>query len=78
MEKSDIEILETDVGGQKIKDLSALAFIGFISRKIDGQISSPAIRELSMLVSAPPLTGRLSDDSKIDMCRKLERVGIEV
>ena len=36
MEKSDIEILETDVGGQKIKDLSALAFIGFISRKIDG------------------------------------------
>ena len=73
---TDIEILEWNAGGQFIKDMTALSFIGWVAGKLNGQTINPIIQELRMVVSAPPMTGRLSAESKIATVRKMIEAGI--
>ena len=75
MENKDI--LDFKVGTQTIREMSAITFLGWLAKKIDGQPSySASIVELSMAVSHPPMTGTMEDNGKIDLVRKLLRAGI--
>lgn len=75
---TDIEILETVVGGIMIKDMTALTFLGYLSRKVNGlQINNnPKLNELRMAVANPPVMPRLADESKLKYARNLLALGV--
>lgn len=77
---SDIEILESVVGGMMIKDMTALTFFGWLANKLNGvQITNdPKLNELRMAVANPPMMPRLADESKIKYCRNLIAIGIKI
>ena len=75
---SDIEILESVYGGRMLKEMSAIEFMGYVARKINGAPISDRIRELQMVVASPPLTNNLTHESKLEYCRKLLAVGISL
>jgi hypothetical protein len=74
---SEIEILNTVVGGQRIGDMSALSFAGWIAGKINNIYAfSPEAVELTALVTHPPYGNKLADESKISFVRKLLKLNI--
>ena len=75
---TDLEITQLVLGGVPLADMSSITFLGWVARKIDGQKSgSPALSELGMLVTNPPL-GKMSIETKLQIIRKLENLGIEI
>jgi hypothetical protein len=75
---TDIEILETVVGGQVIKEMSALSFMGWLANKLNNVTitNDPNLAELRVAIANPPIMPRLADESKIKYVRKLLALGI--
>lgn len=75
----DKEILDLKIGGMKIVDMTALGFLGWISKKINGVSAyTAANQELIMAVTHAPLSNVMAPEEKIRLCRKLEALGIEL
>lgn len=75
---SEIDILETDLGGQKIKDMSSISFIGWLANKLNGVERYGKAHELITLVSSPPMMNRMPDEEKIRIVRKLIELNIVI
>jgi hypothetical protein len=75
---TDIQILELNLGGVVLKDMTALTFCGWLAGKLNGVTitNDPNLAELRMAISSPPIMPRLADESKIKYVRKLLALGI--
>ena len=70
-DSTDKEILDTSIGGQILRDMSGISFTGWVAGKINGLPAYKAsVVELTALVKSPPL-GRLPEEEKIKIVRKL-------
>ncbi len=79
MNPSDLEILNMVVGGQVIREMSAISFAGWIAGKINGiPAYTPESVELTAIVRTPPLGSKMSDESKISFVRKLLKLNIPI
>ncbi len=77
MEPHDKDILDFKVGDTTIRDMTALTFLQWISKKIDGYPSyKGAIVELSLAISNPPIMQKMEDNGKITLVRKMLSAGI--
>lgn len=75
---TDLELTEFKIGEIAIKDMSSVTFLGWVAKKLNNiEQHSPAMNELMLLVSHPPI-GLMSIENKIDVIRKLEKLGIEI
>lgn len=77
---SDIELLETKLGGVVLKEMTALTFLGWLSGKLNGVTitNDPNLAELRTAIAAPPMAPRMSDDTKLRYVRKLMAIGISI
>ena len=73
---TDIEILEFNAGGQQIKQMSAISFLGWLSNKLNGVTITPIVQELRTALSSPPMMNRLADETKIHYVRLLLKTGV--
>lgn len=75
---TDFEIVKMSLGGVPLEEMSSITFLGWVAKKINGlEQNSPVLSELSMLVQNPPL-GKMSVENKLEVVRKLEKLGIEI
>ena len=70
---TDIQILELNLGGVLLKDMTALTFFGWLAGKLNGVTitNDPNLAELRMAVSSPPMMGKVADETKIRCVHKL-------
>ncbi len=75
---SDIEILEMNLGGVILKDMTALTFFGWLAKKLNGVTitNDPKLNELRMAIANPPMMPKLAEESKIKYVRNLLALGI--
>ena len=78
-ELNEFQMLQLDIGGQKIKDMSAFSFLQWMALKLNGvkAFSSNAV-ELTQLTQVPPMSKNMPDDRKIDIIRKMMALGIQI
>jgi hypothetical protein len=70
-------IMGLTINGKPIKEMTAIEFCQYVLKKINGMKSDANVQALTMQVANFP--GRvMSDDMKIDLIAKLERLGIEI
>lgn len=75
---TEYEILHYEIHGTPLKDLSTITFIGWIATKINNQPSNiPGVSEVARLITNPPM-GKMSETMKIDIIRKLEKMGVQL
>ena len=75
---TDLELSKIKIGDIAIEEMTSITFLGWVSKKINGlQRYTPAMNELSLMISRPPL-GKMSIENKIEVIRKLEKLGIEI
>jgi hypothetical protein len=75
--QTEIDLLEMDVGGVKIKDMSTLTFFQWVAKKIDGVSAySASSVELRGLVSNPPMSRFYPEDQKIAVIKKIQGLGV--
>lgn len=75
---TEYELLSYDLGGVKLTDASTITFLGWVAKKINNmKNTNPFASELTSLVRNPPM-GKMTDMTKIDIIRKLEKAGIEL
>lgn len=77
---TDIEILEYNLGGQIVKDMSALSFFGWLAGKLNNVpiTNDGKLNELRMAVANPPMMPRVADETKIKLIRNLLALGITI
>ncbi len=80
MELTDIEILEMNLGGVVLKDMTALTFFGWLAGKLNNVpiTNNPDLNELRMAVASPPMMPKVADETKIKLVRKLLALGLLV
>lgn len=81
MDKTDNEVamLKLDLGGQTLAEMSAISFLQFVAKKLNGTVGgSAASAELRMLVSNPPMSRNIPDDEKIRIIRKLRTLNVQI
>lgn len=80
MEMTDIQILELNLGGVILKDMTALTFFGWLAKKLNGVAitNDPNLAELRVAIANPPIMPRVADETKIRYVRKLIAVGISI
>lgn len=73
---NNIAILETDVGGIKLKELNGISFYSWVSSRLN---NLPAydhdVVELTNLVTQGTFIGRVPDERKVEIAKKLIRLG---
>ena len=75
---TEVEILNTVIGGVKIQDMTSLTFCQWLSKKINGITAHTADSQtLIQRVAVPPF-GRMTMEEKIDLVRRLERLNIPI
>ena len=77
---TDIQILELNLGGVLLKDMTALTFFGWLAGKLNNVTitKDPNLAELRMAIASPPIMPRVADATKINYVRKLIALGIPV
>lgn len=76
---TEIDILNTVVGGMKIREMSAMTFLQYVAKKLNGvDAYSATSTELMMLVANPPMTRVMSDDAKLVIIEKLKKLNIDL
>lgn len=75
---SDIQILEADLGGVMLKDVSALTFFSWLAGRLNGvAITNDAkLNELRAAVAMPPMMPRVADETKLKYVRHLIDLGL--
>lgn len=78
-EYNDKEILDLVTGGQSIREMTAITFLGWMANKLDGVPTYRAdTQELLMAVSQAPVSRFVPDDEKIRLIRKLLALNIDI
>jgi hypothetical protein len=73
---TDVQILDTIIGGIRVKDMSALVMYGVIARAINNtDANDPRVRILRTAVSVPPITRNIAEETKIKYIRMLIELG---
>jgi hypothetical protein len=76
---NEIEILNTEIQGQKIKDMTAIGFLHWVSARINGANAfSSTTNELKTLLTNPPMSRKMPDAQKIEIIKKMVNMGIEI
>lgn len=77
-ELTDIQILELNLGGVLLKDMTALTFFGWLAGKLNNVpiTNTPALNELRMAIANPPMMPKVADETKIKYVRKLISLNI--
>ena len=77
---TDIQILELNLGGVVLKDMTALTFFGWLAKKLNGVTitNDPNLAELRMAIASPPMMSRVADETKIKCVRKLIALHIQI
>jgi hypothetical protein len=76
---NELEILNSEINGVKIKDMNAIPFSHWVAAKLNGvKAYSSAVNELNQLVLHPPMSKKMPDIQKIDIIRKLISIGVEI
>lgn len=70
---SDIEILELNLGGVILKEMTALTFFGWMAKQLNNVpiTNDPRLSELRTAIAHPPIMTRIADESKIKYVRSL-------
>lgn len=78
-ELNDFQTLELVIGGQKLRDMSAFGFLQWMANKLTGikAFSSDAV-ELTSLIRVPPMSQHMSPEKKIEIIRKMIKLGIKI
>lgn len=76
---TDYETLyDFKIGGTILKECSTPTFIGWVSKKLNNYVGeSPMRNELTAMIMRPPM-GMIGDSMKLEVIRKLEKMGIEI
>ena len=75
----DKEILDIKIGDQTVQELSALSFLHWVAKKIDGVPAySASNQELVLAVSHAPLSNTMPDEEKIRLVRKMLSINIPI
>jgi hypothetical protein len=79
---TDYELVKMKLGGVLLEDVSGITFMGWVAGKINGTKvggmgGNSTLNELTAMIVNPPM-GRMSTQSKIEVIRKLEKLGIEI
>ena len=76
---NEIEILDKDMGGIKLRDMSAITFFTWVARKLNGaKAHDVSVVELVRLVSNPPMSRTIPNDYKLEIINKLKKINIEI
>lgn len=68
-----IDILNMEIGGMKVKDMSSMTFIQWVAKKLNGLPAYKASTvELTSLVSNPPMSRLMPDEEKIRIINKMK------
>jgi hypothetical protein len=79
MEYSDKDILDKDMGGRSLREMTALDFMGWVASKMNGLSSySAANQELSLFINNPPLGRLYPDGEKVRIVRKLLELDVKI
>lgn len=74
---TEIDILNTDIGGQKVKDMSCLSFYQWLALKLNNvKTYDPGVVELTLMVKNPPIQRTMTDDAKLSIIQKLMKLNI--
>lgn len=75
----DKEILDLVIGGMTVREMGAMSFLQWLSKKIDGVAAYRAdTQEILMAVSHPPMSSSFPDSEKIRLIRKLIALNIAI
>lgn len=77
---TDIEILELNLGGVVLKDMSALTFFGWLAGKMNNVpiTNDSNVSELRMSIANPPIMPKVANETKIKLVRKLMAIGVTI
>lgn len=68
-----------NLGGIALKDMTAITFLGWLAKKLDGVETYQAnTQELLGAVRSAPMTRNMADDEKLRLIRKLLALGISI
>jgi hypothetical protein len=75
----ELEILNKNVGGLTIKEMTAITFFTWVARKLnDVKAYDVRVVELTRLVTSPIGSRTLPDDYKLEIIAKLKSLNIEI
>lgn len=69
---SEMEILAYNIGGITVREATTITFLSWLAKKLNNTTNNKqGISELTSMIMNPPM-GKMSDDNKIHIFRKLE------
>lgn len=71
-----MEYLQFEVNGKKVIDMSRIEFTTWMIGKLNGLPGNTADAVALRLRAANPGFGRMDEHEKIEVCRKMENLGI--
>lgn len=78
-ELTDQEMLDMKIGGQVVRDMSAITFLGVISERLNGAPTYNAdTQELLAAVRGVPMGRSFPDEEKVRLLRKLQALNIKL
>ncbi len=76
---NEIDILNKEIGGVKIQDMSSMVFLQWLAGKLNNVRTFSAVTvELTALVTNPPMSRTMPDDEKVKIIKKLDKIGIQI
>lgn len=76
---TDKEILDMELGGVRVRDMTSLTFLQYIAGKINGVAAYKAAAvELAALVASPPIGRKMPDEEKVRNIRRLLDLGVTI
>lgn len=77
---SDLDILEFKPAGhtETIRTMTAMAFLSWLTKKLDGLPRYGEAAPLVMLVSAPPMSRTMPENDKIKCIRIIQKLGVQI
>lgn len=74
---TDKEILDMELGGIRVRDMTALTFLNYLAGKMNGvNAYSAATVELTALIASPPISRNMPDEEKVRNLRRLLAIGV--
>jgi hypothetical protein len=79
---TDFEYMNLKVGDMTLEEMTSITFLGWVAKKLNGTEvggmgGNPTLNELSMMVRTPPM-GRMTAENKVEVIKKLEKLGIAI
>ncbi len=75
---SDLDILNHDIGGQKVIEMSAITFLSWMIGKLNGlEANNPTVIELRMYATGM-IIGRMPEYKKIEIIKKLLSLNVQI